>query len=249
MKIELVYFSYPSERLMISRETADIPEGLTTLVGMLDWLRVRGEIWGMNWQKSACSAQLTRNIPVRLPALKKMTRSPSFRQFLEDDMSVLIQKPDFELAAMRSSSSKVGALVCFVGLVRDFSRDEKIENIYLEHYPGISEKALDNIISVAMVRWNFISARVVHRVGLLLPNEQIVLVATAAQQRGKAFAACELIIDYLKRMRHSGSGNRPAKALSGRRLKIRTFSAGRTGIEMIAPRAASVVHPSINKTP
>ncbi len=117
-------------------------------------------------------------------------------------MSVAIQKQDFdlaaELAALRSGSSKVGALVCFVGLVRDFSHDEKIENIYLEHYPGMSEKALDNIIREATARWHLIGARVVHRVGQLLPNDQIVLVATAAQHRGDAFAACEFIIDYLK---------------------------------------------------
>ena len=117
-------------------------------------------------------------------------------------MSVSVQENDFdlaaELAALRASSTKIGALVSFVGLVRDFSRDEKIENIFLEHYPGMTEKALDKIIHEAEVRWNLLGTRVIHRIGLLRPNEQIVLVATAAVHRGEAFASCEFIIDYLK---------------------------------------------------
>jgi len=117
-------------------------------------------------------------------------------------MSVSIQENDFdvayELAALRSSSSKVGALVSFVGLVRDFSNDGKIENIFLEHYPGMTEKALNKIIQEATDRWNLLGTCVIHRVGALLPNDQIVLVATAALHRGEAFAGCEFIIDYLK---------------------------------------------------
>ena len=117
-------------------------------------------------------------------------------------MSISIQKKDFdiaaELAALRCSSSKIGALVSFVGLVRDFSKDAEIENIFLEHYPGMTEKALDKIIQEATVRWNLLGTRVIHRIGALLPNDQIVLVATAALHRGEAFAACEFIIDYLK---------------------------------------------------
>ena len=117
-------------------------------------------------------------------------------------MSVSVQENDFdlvaELAALRASSAKTGALVSFVGLVRDFSKDEKIESIFLEHYPGMTEKALDKIMHEAEVRWNLLGTRVIHRIGLLRPNDQIVLVATAAAHRGEAFASCEFIIDYLK---------------------------------------------------
>src|SRR4030065_1676887 len=117
-------------------------------------------------------------------------------------MSISIQEKDFditsELAALRSSSSKIGALVSFVGLVRDFSKDAQIENIFLEHYPGMTEKALGKIIEDATARWNLLGTRVIHRIGPLLPNYQIVLVATAALHRGEAFAACEFIIDYLQ---------------------------------------------------
>ena len=117
-------------------------------------------------------------------------------------MSVSIQEKDFdlnaELAELRGNTAQVGALVSFTGLVRDFSDGENIENIYLEHYPGMTEKALDKIITEANTRWNLLGVRVIHRVGKLAPGEQIVLVATAALHRAEAFAACEFIIDYLK---------------------------------------------------
>ena len=117
-------------------------------------------------------------------------------------MSTSIQENDFDLAAeladLRAGSAKAGALVSFVGLVRDFSNDGKIENIFLEYYPGMTEKALHKIIQEATARWNLLGVRVIHRVGALLPNDQIVLVATTAQHRGEAFAGCEFIIDYLK---------------------------------------------------
>lgn len=117
-------------------------------------------------------------------------------------MSISIQENDFdvaaEMAALRGTSAKIGAVVSFVGLVRDFSKEDKIDNIFLEHYSGMTEKALGKIIDEATKRWNLLGTRVIHRIGLLRPNEQIVLVATASQHRGEAFASCEFIIDYLK---------------------------------------------------
>jgi molybdopterin synthase catalytic subunit len=117
-------------------------------------------------------------------------------------MSISIQHEDFdvaaELAALRAQSTQVGALVGFVGLVRDFSGGEPIESIYLEHYPGMCEKALEKIIAEAQQRWQLLGIRVIHRVGELRPSEQIVLVATSSPHRADAFAACEFIIDCLK---------------------------------------------------
>lgn len=117
-------------------------------------------------------------------------------------MSISIQQEDFdlaaELAALRLSSRRAGALVSFVGLVRDFNDSTKISSIHLEHYPGMCEKSLQNIVAEATARWHLLGVRVIHRVGTLLPNEQIVLVATAAEHRGNAFAGCEFIIDFLK---------------------------------------------------
>ena len=117
-------------------------------------------------------------------------------------MNISIQETDFDLAAelatLRARSAETGALVSFVGLVRDFSEDEKIEEIHLEHYPGMCEKALEKIVAEAKSRWHILGVRVIHRIGRLLPNEQIVLVAVSSTHRADAFAGCEFIIDYLK---------------------------------------------------
>lgn len=117
-------------------------------------------------------------------------------------MSVVIQHEDFDVAAvmaeLRATSNNVGAIVSFVGLVRDLSYDEKIDNILVNHYPGMSEKALTKIIEEARQRWDLLAVKVIHRVGVLGPNDQIVLVATASSHRGHAFSGCEFIIDYLK---------------------------------------------------
>lgn len=117
-------------------------------------------------------------------------------------MSVSIQHEDFDVGAvmaeLRATSNNVGAMVSFVGLVRDSSYDENVENIFVEHYPGMSEKALNKIIEEARQRWDLLAVKVIHRVGTLGPNDQIVLVATASSHRGHAFSGCEFIIDYLK---------------------------------------------------
>jgi len=125
-----------------------------------------------------------------------------FRRSRGGDMSVSIQHDDFdvgkEMAALCAMSNNVGAIVSFVGLVRDLSNNEEIENIYVEHYPGMSEKALNKILVEARQRWDLLAVRVIHRVGTLGPNDQIVLVMTASTHRGHAFSGCEFIIDYLK---------------------------------------------------
>ena len=117
-------------------------------------------------------------------------------------MSISIQTEDFDLAAemqsLRTASANAGALVSFVGLVRDVSDAGQVENIFLEHYPGMSEKALQNILVEANSRWKLLGVRVIHRVGELRPNDQIVMVATASAHRADAFAACEFIMDCLK---------------------------------------------------
>ena len=117
-------------------------------------------------------------------------------------MQVSIQEHDFdvaqELAALHHDNGQVGAVVSFIGLVREFSPDASTDSLYLEHFSGMSERVLEKIITVATQRWNLLNARVIHRIGHLQAKERIVLVATAARHRGDAFAACEYIIDYLK---------------------------------------------------
>ena len=117
-------------------------------------------------------------------------------------MSISIQTQDFDLGAemdaLRQVSHNAGALVSFTGLVRDMSAAGAVQNIVLEHYPGMSEKALEEIIAEAEKRWQLLGVRVIHRVGELHPNDQIVLVAAASAHRADAFAACEFIMDFLK---------------------------------------------------
>ena len=116
--------------------------------------------------------------------------------------AVRVQAQDFdlssEIAALRSADPRVGAIVSFVGTVRDMNEGASVAEMELEHYAGMTEQSIEKIVQQAMARWPLFGARVVHRVGPLKPMEQIVLVACTAAHRGEAFAACEFIIDYLK---------------------------------------------------
>ena len=103
-----------------------------------------------------------------------------------------------ELAALRAGDARVGALASFLGLVRDMNDGTGVSGMTLEHYPGMTEKALEQIVAAARQRWDIYAALVIHRVGLLKPCDQIVLVAVTSAHRGEAFAACEFIMDYLK---------------------------------------------------
>lgn len=117
-------------------------------------------------------------------------------------MPIRIQTADFdlsaELLALRQSNPKIGAVVSFVGAVRDINAGSAVAEMTLEHYPGMTENALMSIVEQARTRWEIVDALVIHRVGPLFPMDQIVLVAVASSHRGEAFAACEFIIDYLK---------------------------------------------------
>lgn len=117
-------------------------------------------------------------------------------------MAVRVQEADFdvgtELAALRAQDARVGALASFLGLVRDINDGARVAGMTLEHYPGMTEKALEAIVTEAKGRWDIYEALVIHRVGPLKPCDQIVLVAVTSAHRGEAFAACEFIMDYLK---------------------------------------------------
>lgn len=116
--------------------------------------------------------------------------------------AVRVQPGDFdlsaEIAALRSADRRVGAVVSFVGTVRDMNEGASVAEMALEHYPGMTEAALEAIAVRARERWPLSGVLIVHRVGPLLPGDQIVLVAVTAAHRGEAFAACEFIIDFLK---------------------------------------------------
>ena len=116
---------------------------------------------------------------------------------------VRIQAADFDIAAEWAGCRKrcggaAGAIVAFGGLVRDRAGDADVEGLRLEHYPGMTEASIERICDEAAGRWRLLHATVIHRVGDLAPEDQIVLVLVASGHRPDAFAACEFIMDYLK---------------------------------------------------
>ena len=117
-------------------------------------------------------------------------------------MPIRIQEADFdvsaEIAALRKGDPRVGAVVTFLGAVRDMNDGSQVKEMTLEHYPSMTEKALQEILDQAKARWDIYQTLVIHRVGPLLPEDQIVLVVVTSAHRGEAFAACEFIMDYLK---------------------------------------------------
>ena len=115
---------------------------------------------------------------------------------------VRVQEADFdtgrELDALTNGRADVGALASFVGLVREENDGSAVRGMSLEHYPGMTEKALEDICAQAMQRGQLIDALVIHRIGALRPGDRIVLVGVTSAHRGDAFEACEFIMDYLK---------------------------------------------------
>ncbi|MGC7403466.1 molybdopterin synthase catalytic subunit MoaE [Pandoraea pneumonica] len=117
-------------------------------------------------------------------------------------MPIRVQTEDFDLSTeirqLREGDLRVGAVASFVGTVRDLNDGKDVSRMTLEHYPGMTEKALESIVAQASERWRLFDALVIHRYGDLGPGDQIVLVAVTSAHRGDAFAACEFIMDYLK---------------------------------------------------
>ncbi len=115
---------------------------------------------------------------------------------------VVIQTQDFNLAteieALRAGDTRVGAVCSFVGTVRDRNDGLNVSTLELEHYPGMTEKSIEALIDEALKRFDIYAARVIHRIGVLQPLDQIVMVAVTSAHRGSSFQACEFLMDYLK---------------------------------------------------
>jgi molybdopterin synthase catalytic subunit len=117
-------------------------------------------------------------------------------------LPVRIQREDFdagaEIARMRADDARIGAVASFIGVARDRNDGTAVSALTLEHYPGMTEKAIGAIVARAKARWAVFEILVIHRIGELKPLEQIVLVVVTSSHRGDAFAACEFVMDYLK---------------------------------------------------
>ena len=117
-------------------------------------------------------------------------------------MTVRVQTADFdagrEIAALRAGDARVGAVASFIGIVRDVNDAARVSTLTLEHYPGMTEKALEAIVAEARSRFDVYDVLVIHRVGALAPTDQIVLVVVTSAHRESAFDACRFLMDYLK---------------------------------------------------
>ncbi|AVP95637.1 molybdopterin synthase catalytic subunit MoaE [Aeromonas rivipollensis] len=114
---------------------------------------------------------------------------------------ILVQRADFSLGEeyeRLATRHDTGAIVTFVGKVRDFNQGEEVKGLSLEHYPGMTEKALTDIVTEARGRWPLQECTLIHRIGDLLLGDQIVLVAVSSAHRDAAFEACHFIMDFLK---------------------------------------------------
>ena len=139
-------------------------------------------------------------------------------------MPVRVQAEDFdvgaEIAALREGDARVGGVASFIGIVRDLNEGDQVAEMTLEHYPGMTENALEKIVAEAKSRWDIYDALVIHRVGTLRPADQIVLVVVTSAHRGEAFQACEFLMDYLKtkapfwKKEQTGQGGRWVEARS-----------------------------------
>ena len=137
-------------------------------------------------------------------------------------MAVRVQEADFdagaEIAALRKGDPRVGAVASFIGVVRDLNEGDRVSELTLEHYPGMTEAALEKIVAEARSRWDIYDALVIHRVGRMQPTDQIVLVVVTSAHRREAFAACEFLMDYLKtrapfwKKEQTGQGSRWVEA-------------------------------------
>ncbi len=146
-------------------------------------------------------------------------------------MKISIQQEDFdvstELQLLRKDLPGIGGINIFVGTVRDTHQGDEVQSMELEHYPGMTEKALQEIVEQAKKRYDILNFTIIHRVGKLQPTDQIVLVAVASTHRGDAYAACEFMMDYLKtsapfwKKEHTPDGSRwvDARTSDEERLK------------------------------
>jgi molybdopterin synthase catalytic subunit len=203
MKLQLRYFASIRESLGLEQEAIELPVSVRTMDDLRAHLRLRGGIWTevLGEGRYCAAPSITRWLILRRNwwMVPKWLFSHRLRAA---KMTIRIQQADFdlttEIANLRKGDLQVGAITSFVGTVRDMNEGSTVNAMTLEHYPGMTEKALEDILNQAKARWDIRDALVIHRIGPLMPADQIVLVAVTSAHRGESFLACEFIMDYLK---------------------------------------------------
>ena len=203
-KVKALYFAWVRERVGRAEEELDPPPSVTTVGDLVAWLSERGESYAARVRQAGGRSGRARS------GSRPQRRSDRGREgsgFLPSDdrrlkamASVRVQKGDFdpgaEAEALARGRTDVGAVVSFVGYCRD--EGGALGALELEHYPGMAEDEIIRVARQAEARWPLIGATVIHRYGRIAPGGRIVLVAVAAKHRAPAFAAAEMLMDYLK---------------------------------------------------
>ena len=206
--MKVLYFAWVRSQIGLSEEIVDLPDDVSTVSELLDWLRGRGPRHAEALHGHLRRAgRRKRGVRVARRASHGWRRSGLVstgdrRVTPKSARMIRVQREDFDIAAeiasIVGSDHGIGAVVTFIGLVRDISGGESISDMTLEHYPGMTEKMLERIESEAMSRWPLSASLIVHRYGHLEPGDGIVLVITASPHREAAFEASEFLVDWLK---------------------------------------------------
>ncbi len=203
-KVKALYFAWVRERVGRADEELDPPPSVTTVGDLVAWLSERGESLRPRVRQARGRSRRARSgsRPQRRSDRGREGSGvlPSDDRRLKAMASVRVQKDDFdpgaEAEALARGRTDVGAVVSFVGYCRD--EGGSLGALELEHYPGMAEDEIVRVAREAEARWPLIGATVIHRYGRIAPGGRIVLVAVAAKHRGAAFAAAEMLMDYLK---------------------------------------------------
>ncbi len=185
-------------RETLGTESENIEGDFATVDAVRQYLLQRGGVWEVLSEQSIMCARNQELCSLDEP-VKPGVLSDRYRRL---SMAIRVQAaafdPGVEVNAMHDANVGVGAVVSFVGYVRDFNDGRDVSGMFLEHYPGMTEKALGKIVDEAQQRWPLLKVEVLHRVGALEPGEPIVFVGVASAHRQAAFETCDFVMDYLK---------------------------------------------------
>ena len=202
--MKALYFAWVRERVGTAEEELDPPPTVKTVGDLIAWLRERGEGYAHAFDKPAAVRAALDRVHARSDASDRGGEGSGVLSAddrrLKAMASVRVQREDFdpgaEAEALARGRTDVGAVVSFIGYCRD--EGGSLAALELEHYPGMAEEEIARAASEAEARWPLLGATVIHRYGRIAPGERIVFVAVAAAHRGAAFAAAEMLMDYLK---------------------------------------------------
>ena len=199
MKIRILYFALLRDALGRAQEELEVPEDVTTVAGLREWLRGCGEPYATARGRQSGDGRARRR---REGGRRGRLLSAGDRRLIMSLTTIRVSEADFnpgeEIERLIESSPEAGGVASFVGVVRNRNDGNDVTHLTLEHYPAMTERALAGIVERARARWDVCGVTVIHRVGEMAVGEHIVLVVVTSAHRREAFEACEFIMDWLK---------------------------------------------------